>query len=323
MPLGSFPPSSKWKDNYTCVDNLGQGSFGLVHKVVRKHDGMTCVCKKVAMDQFQDQKKYDQALAEATIMSGLDCPYIVEYMEAFTENDFLYVIMQYCDKGDLLQYLKTVQVLPHRTIWRIFIRIIAGLAYLHDKRILHRDIKSANIFLAGTNEGVRIGDLGQARKMSHNLVASTLVGTPKYLSPEEVSGLGRYTDKCDIWALGNVLYELCSHKHRTPFFKAKNFPDLVRAVSTEEPPELPDHVGELREVCRTLLDKDPEKRPSASDLLSSDIIAENADKHRAFEESSSLVVDLSVDGNVAPVPATPAESDGATVAGRCNRCVIL
>merc|ERR1712178_657844 len=110
--------------------------------------------------------------------------------------------MGYCDKGDLKTHLKTAKALPNSSIWRIFLRISLGMQYLHNKRILHRDLKSENIFLNGTEEGVRIGDLGLAKMLPNDMTgASTLVGTPRYLSPEEVRGLAHYNAKCDVWSL--------------------------------------------------------------------------------------------------------------------------
>ena len=93
-----------------------------------------------------------------------------------------------------------------------------GLAYIHKKKILHRDIKSMNMFLS-KGENIRIGDLGVAKVLQENVnFARTMVGTPYYLSPEMCEEKP-YNDKSDIWALGCVLYELCTFKHP---FEAKN-----------------------------------------------------------------------------------------------------
>ena len=94
--------------------------------------------------------------------------------------------MEYCSKGDLGKYLKNLcgKILPEATVWRYFIQISLGLQYIHSKSILHRDIKTINVFVTESDE-VRIGDLGVAKVINdHSWFAQTIVGTPYYLSPE-------------------------------------------------------------------------------------------------------------------------------------------
>ena len=128
--------------------------------------------------------------------------------------------MEYCNKGDLGQYLKNhiSRLLPESIIWKFFIQICLGLRYIHSKKILHRDVKLINLFLTDNDE-IRIGDLGVSKVINdQSFFACTVVGTPYYLSPE-LCEEKPYNEKSDIWALGCVLYELCSKKHP---FKAAN-----------------------------------------------------------------------------------------------------
>jgi NIMA (never in mitosis gene a)-related kinase len=137
--------------------------------------------------------------------------------------------MEYCNRGDLQSLLKkakekNVISLKEDILWNIFLQILLGLYYLHGKNILHRDLKTANVFLSknpnastlnssgassSNNYLVKIGDLGVAKLMdTSTALASTIVGTPYYLSPELCKDLP-YRDKSDCWALGVLLYEVC------------------------------------------------------------------------------------------------------------------
>lgn len=276
------------KADFRCLERLGCGSFGKVDKVRRLCDGEVVVLKQVSMVHFKTEKARQQALSEASIMKKLDCPHIVEYMDAFIEKGCLFLILQYCDMGDLKSFLKNAKQLPNRSIWRIFLRIALGLQYLHNKRILHRDLKSENIFLAGTEDGVRVGDLGLAKMLPDTQTgASTLVGTPRYLSPEEVRGLAHYNAKCDVWSLGIILYELCSEGHRGPFDQADRLPQLMKAILEEEPKTLPQRHEEFQEVANVQLRKDPQQRFSMTQVLAMERVVENAEKSGVNQEASS------------------------------------
>ena len=172
--------------------------------------------------------------------------------------------MEYCDGGDLSQYLndkkKSVKFLDEDLIWQIFIKITIGLADIHKNRILHRDIKSLNIFLKKNSE-IKIGDLGAAKILSNADYTTTYVGTKKYLSPEIILGKP-YNEKADIWSLGCVLYELCSFK--LPFGGEK---DPLRS----DPDPIDGHYSsDLSNLLFSLLNKNPEKRPSCIEILSND-----------------------------------------------------
>jgi NIMA (never in mitosis gene a)-related kinase len=122
--------------------------------------------------------------------------------------------MEYCENGDIGKYLKKQMNRPlqENKIWKFFIEMSLGLHYLHSNKILHRDIKTINMFL-GKDDKVKIGDLGVAKMLNQTAnFAHTVVGTPYYLSPE-LCEEKPYNHKSDIWSLGCVLYELCTFKH--------------------------------------------------------------------------------------------------------------
>ena len=155
-------------------------------------------------------------------MKQLDHKYIVKMQDSFytPETKTLNLVLDLCENGDLGQYLKKMQgrTLPESRIWKFFIEMCLGIHYLHANKILHRDIKTINMFSA-KDDIIKIGDLGVAKQLETSLkMANTVVGTPYYLSPE-LCEEKPYNNKSDIWSLGCVLYELCTLKHP---FEANN-----------------------------------------------------------------------------------------------------
>ena len=248
--------------------DLGQGAFGTVHKLQRKRDGRLSVLKLVNLTRLGTEKDFEQALEEAQILKELRCAFIVKYYDAYVVDGRLHIFLEYCEEGDLRALLvANPQPLPELTIWRLFLCVTLGLQYLHKRRILHRDVKSANIFLKA-NGGVRIGDLGVAKQLYDSMsAATTLCGSPAYLSPEQAKGTDHYTAKCDMWALGVILYELSSAKHKMPFF-GHNLPHTLQLIQTESPEALPVETPTIvTETCGHLLEKDPDMRPHAHEVL--------------------------------------------------------
>ena len=165
-------------------------------------------------------KMKKDAINEVTILSKMEHPNVIKYYDSFIERNFLNIIMEYCENGDLGNFLQkqNEKPLPEIKIWKFFIEMCLGLDYIHKRKILHRDIKTMNIFLSKADE-IRIGDLGVAKLLHENSdFAKTMVGTPFYLSPEMCEEKP-YNEKSDVWALGCVLYEMCTYKHP---FEANN-----------------------------------------------------------------------------------------------------
>jgi len=208
----------------------------------------------------------DDVLNEVKILAEMDSPYIVAYYDSFIENENLCIIMEYCENGDLAQLLsqRHGKHLDEATVWKYFIEICFALKYLHSKKILHRDIKTMNVFLS-KGFHVRLGDLGVAKVLNSTAnFAHTMVGTPYYLSPELCQGKP-YNEKSDVWALGCVLYELCAFKHP---FEARNQAALIMKIIQEKYLPLPSmYSREISEIITSCLQKDYRKRPTINDLL--------------------------------------------------------
>ncbi|CAE6928690.1 Nek1 [Symbiodinium sp. CCMP2592] len=244
---------------------LGRGSFGVVFKVRRKSDGLTCVCKQIQLSNCK-QRARDEANKEVNLLRRVShgCNYIVQYLGSFLEGEALHILMEYCERGDLCQFLKTRdESLEERAIWKYLLQIGLGLRWLHQNRILHRDIKTLNVFLK-TNDDVRLGDLGVARVLSNTSFAHTFVGTPYYLSPE-ICEERPYNELSDVWAFGCVVYEMCTLRHP---FEAKNQAALlIKILRGQFAPIQASYSQDLRELIDGCLQRELHKRTRLADIF--------------------------------------------------------
>jgi NIMA (never in mitosis gene a)-related kinase len=215
-----------------------------------------------------DKKQKAEALNEVTVFKELKFPYVISYRESFIENGHLCIVMDYADGGDLYSKIakqKEIGVLfPESLVVNWFIKMALALRYVHDRKILHRDLKTQNIFLT-TKGDVKIGDFGIARVLQHTYdCANTAIGTPYYLSPE-ICQEKPYNQKSDIWSLGCILYEMTTLNHA---FDSSNMKGLVQKIlKGSYPPIPPQYSQDLRQVIASLLIKDPSKRPSMKRIL--------------------------------------------------------
>ncbi|MED6243664.1 Serine/threonine-protein kinase Nek5 [Ataeniobius toweri] len=132
-------------------------------------------------------KEKEASKKEVIVLSQMKHPNIVSFIATFQEKGSMYIVMEFCDGGDLLRKIKMQRGIPfsEEQIADWFIQICLGLKHIHDRKILHRDIKSQNIFLTNAGMKVKLGDFGIARILNNTLeMARTCVGTPYYLSPE-------------------------------------------------------------------------------------------------------------------------------------------
>ncbi|XP_039626400.1 serine/threonine-protein kinase Nek4 isoform X3 [Polypterus senegalus] len=253
-------------DNYSSIRVVGKGSYGEVQLVKHRIEGKQYVVKKLNL-QTSSRKERKAAEQEAQLLSQLRHPNIVTYRESWEGDDGqLYIVMGFCEGGDLYHRLKEQKghLLAESQVVEWFVQIAMALQYLHEKHILHRDLKTQNIFLTKTNI-IKVGDLGIARVLENqNDMANTLIGTPYYMSPELFSNKP-YNYKSDVWALGCCAYEIATLKHA---FNAKDMNSLVYRIVEGKLPQMPkDYNPQLGEIIRSMLNKKPEDRPDVKQIL--------------------------------------------------------
>ena len=271
------------KRDYRIIKELGKGSFSNVYLVISREDDKIYAMKKIKTSQLSDKNK-DNALNEIRILASIKHPNIIGYRDSYFEEDtkILNIIMDYADDGDLENKIKLHSKLhsffTEDEIFSIFIQIIQGLKALHDKNIIHRDLKAANLFLMKTGD-ILIGDLNVAKVITKSL-AYTQTGTPFYASPE-VWADKPYDFRSDIWSVGVILYELCTLK---PPFKGANLKELYKSVMKGEYEPLPSSLSkDLGKLIKQLLQINPRNRPTCSEILNNPIVEKRLNKNLVFE----------------------------------------
>ncbi|XP_059197493.1 serine/threonine-protein kinase Nek1 [Centropristis striata] len=252
-------------DKYEKVKKIGEGSFGKAILVTSKEDGHQYVIKEIGISAMPSKER-QESRKEVAVLANMSHPNIVQYKESFEEGGCLYIVMDYCEGGDLFKKINSQKgvLFSEQQILDWFVQICLALKHVHDRKILHRDIKSKNIFL--TKDGiVQLGDFGIARVLNSTVeLARTCIGTPYYLSPE-ICENKPYNNKSDIWALGCVLYEMCTLKHA---FEAGNMKNLVlKIIRGSYPPVSVHYSQELRSLLAQLFKRNPRERPSVSSIL--------------------------------------------------------
>ena len=267
-------------DDFIIGTQLGKGSFGSVFIVTRKQDNKQYAMKSVNINNLKDKEKLS-SLNEIRILSSLNHQNIIGYKEAFfdSKTKTLNIIMEYAEEGDLRkkikENLKKHLHFTEDTIWDWIIQILEGLKYLHDNKIMHRDLKSANIFIS-KNGILKLGDLNVSiiTKMG---MAKTRTGTPYYCSPEIWKDLP-YDYKSDIWSVGCIIYELCMLK---PPFRGTNLKKLYQnVIRGNYMPIIYYYSDDIRNIVSKMLVVDPAKRVTVDELLMSDILKKRILKAR-------------------------------------------
>ncbi|XP_077986542.1 uncharacterized protein LOC144440940 [Glandiceps talaboti] len=252
--------------DYEKLRVVGKGSYGEVWLVKHCKDRKQYVLKKMELVNASKRERKAAEL-EAKLLSKLKHPNIVSYKDSFETNDgYLYIAMGYCDGGDLYTKLKEQKghALEEKQVVEWFVQIAMALQYMHERNILHRDLKTQNIFLT-KSKIIKVGDLGIAKVLDgHNDMATTLIGTPYYMSPELFSNKP-YNHKSDVWALGCCVYEMATLKHA---FNAKDMNSLVYKILRGKMPAMPRiYSTDLTDLIKAMLHQTPEKRPSVSRIL--------------------------------------------------------
>nr|KAF6420857.1 NIMA related kinase 11 [Molossus molossus] len=254
---------------YVLQQKLGSGSFGTVYLVLdkkAKQGEELKVLKEISVGELNPNDTV-QANLEAQLLSKLDHPTIVKFHASFVEQDNFCIITEYCEGRDLdckiQEYKEAGKNFSEGQIIEWFVQLLLGVDYMHERRILHRDLKSKNIFLK--NNLLKIGDFGVSRLLMGSCdLATTLTGTPHYMSPEALKHQG-YDTKSDIWSLACILYEMCCMNHA---FAGSNFLSVVLKIVEGDTPSLPRrYPRELNAIMERMLNKNPSLRPSALEIL--------------------------------------------------------
>lgn len=286
---------------YVKQEVIGKGAFGEAYIVVRQSDSKLFVAKLMDLRSMSPKdKRYAQT--EILCLANAEHFAIIQYVEhVVVDDDTVVIVMELADHGDLFNNLRKGNLqLTEREAGLYFVQLLLALDHIHRRRMIHRDIKSANVFM--TSKGLlKLGDFGFSQQYDStvsNPIAATFLGTPYYLAPEMWRG-NRYGKKADMWAAGIVLYEMLTT--RRPFV-AQNMPSLKEKV-LQGTYEYPEHISrEMREVVQSILVQDPSQRFSAQQVLRMPImqhylvlLQKHAVEHESIDEDTRKLIIRNID----------------------------
>ena len=197
---------------YKIIKELGRGAFGKVYQILNEEENKYYALKKIQLiESIEGELDLDLYKNEAKLLSSIKNGHIVKYYDSFKDNEFFYILMEYCEGLDLKQFIKEHksknQLIDEKTIYNIIFDICLGIKEIHQKNLIHRDIKPENIFI-DKYKMIKIGDFGISKLLDNNdEFANSTVGTNKYMAPEVLKD-EKYNNKVDIWGLGCIIYEL-------------------------------------------------------------------------------------------------------------------
>ena len=269
-------------ENFKIINKIGEGAYSTVYTVRRIEDDQLYALKKVKIQSLSLKEKQN-ALNEVRILASVNSPFVISYKESFIDekDQTLCIVMEYADEGDLFQKITLCKKLhtnfEENDAWKIFIQITKGLHDLHQYNILHRDLKSANVFLFHDGTA-KLGDLNVSKIAARGL-GCTQTGTPYYASPE-VWKDNPYNLKSDIWSLGCLCYEILMLK--TPF-RAETMEGLFRKVMKGKYPEISKkYSNKFDYVISWMLQLKPEERPNTEDILKLPEIVDKIEELKIF-----------------------------------------
>ncbi len=246
---------------YRFVRLIGQGASSRVYLAERLADQMTLVLKIIDVATIKEPQALQRFVQEAELVSELDSPYVVKFLEHGFTKDYGYIAMEFFTRGDLKQRIEHGVSVEDATN---YIRHISyGLSAVHAEGIVHRDLKPGNIMFR-SNDSLALADFGISKRLDETGELTrhgSVLGTPNYISPEQA--LGNPVDhRSDLYSAGVIFYEMLTG--RKPF-KAETAPALVYQHVHADIPQLPAFVRNYQPILEMLLAKDPNDRFSSAE----------------------------------------------------------
>ncbi|WOL07804.1 mitogen-activated protein kinase kinase kinase YODA [Canna indica] len=315
LPPGASPPSqsnvfhqSATKAEGSLMPNqwqkgklIGSGTFGTVYEATNRNTGALCAMKEVNIipDDPKSAECLKQLEQEIKFLSQLKHPNIVQYYGSETIEDQLYIYLEYVHPGSINKYVRQYCGAMTESVVRNFTRhILNGLIYLHSKKVMHRDIKGANL-LVDSNGVVKLADFGMAKHLSGAAPSHSLKGSPFWMAPEMLQATMNkeigYDLAVDIWSLGCTIIEMFTGKH--PWNDLEG-PQAMFKVLHKDPPIPQTLSNEGKDFLHCCFHRNPAERPTASMLLDHPFVR-NAN-HYNLHNSLQAFAESKPDNTISP-----------------------
>ena len=254
-------------ENYEFLGNIGQGMSGKVYKARHKKENRFYAIKKLNFNEINEKERI-AIQDEVNLLKQLKHPNIVTYKDSFFDSDnCLNIVMVFCELGDMYTKIhkQKGEYFPEEQILLWLAQLCLALSYVHDKQILHRDIKTQNIFIQNEHT-IRIGDFGIAKGYNQNQdLGGSLIGTPLYMAPEVYNSSKKYSFRSDIWSLGCCIFEMCNLKNA---FEAKSWNAVFVKVNKGQRAPLNNKYSiDMKNLVDSMLSVNGKNRPTIASIL--------------------------------------------------------
>ncbi|XP_021728051.1 mitogen-activated protein kinase kinase kinase 3-like [Chenopodium quinoa] len=295
---GTYNSLSKWKKGKL----LGRGTFGHVYLGFNSEGGHMCAIKEVRIvsDDQNSKESLKQLKQEIDLLSQLSHPNIVRYYGSDLAGDTLSVYLEYVSGGSIHKLLQEYGPFKEPVIQNYTRQILSGLAYLHSRTTVHRDIKGANILVDPTGE-IKLADFGMAKHITSCNSVLSFKGSPYWMAPEVVMNKSGYNLAVDIWSLGCTILEMAMAK--PPWSQYEGVAAIFKIGNSKDIPEIPDFLSsEAKNFLHLCLKRDPADRPLASSLLDHPFVREQSVGKNLNFNAPNEATTFSFDGRRKPQP---------------------
>ncbi|XP_042495243.1 mitogen-activated protein kinase kinase kinase 3-like isoform X2 [Macadamia integrifolia] len=287
---------SRWKKGKL----LGRGTFGHVYVGFNSENGQMCAIKEVRVisDDQNSKECLKQLNQEIVLLSQLSHPNIVQYYGSELGEDALSVYLEYVSGGSIHKLLREYGAFNEPVIQSYTRQILSGLAYLHGRNTVHRDIKGANILVGPTGE-VKLADFGMAKHITSFSSMLSFKGSPYWMAPEVVMNSGGYSLAVDVWSLGCTVLEMATSK--PPWSQYEGVAAIFKIGNSKDIPDIPDHLSsDAKSFLMLCLQRDPSARPTAAQLMDHPFIRDQAASKVANINVTNDVPRYSFEGSHSP-----------------------
>ncbi|CAL1526109.1 unnamed protein product, partial [Lymnaea stagnalis] len=245
---------------YVFTEKLGSGTYATVYKAYRKSGEREVVAIKCVLKSSLNRASTENLLTEIELLKTLKHEHIVTLKDFLWDSNYIYLIMEYCNGGDLSRFIRSKRALPEHIVKRFLQQIASAMKFLWDKNVAHMDLKPQNILLTSTaSPQIKLADFGFAKHLFDGDRLHVMRGSPLYMAPEIICR-GTYDNRVDLWSIGVILFECLFGK--APF-ASKSFKELGEKIWDQKPIEIPPGVNvsdNARDLILRLLQRQPARR---------------------------------------------------------------